>query len=271
MRTLIKHRQAKWPRLPAFTLIELLVVIAVIAILAALLLPVLSKAKLRAQQVGCLNNVKQLTTMSVMYASDNGGRLSAHPFLFGETVYGSPGEKSYGGNIAAVRLCPSTPKKPPYSGDFGTADTPWGSPAWSCSYGKSFWLFDGTRDDRYNPLFFRKDTEVQKPTQTPMYFDCIGIGCWGLETGAPSRNLYRPGTTGGFTIMGLQLCAIARHGNVPASAAPRNVTSGVLPGSINMGFVDGHVQSVKLEKLWTLYWHKSWNPKKVPWPHPPPQ
>src|ERR1041385_741514 len=166
MRMLLQPREPKSPRLLAFTLIELLVVIAVIAILAALLLPVLSKAKLRAQQVGCLNNVKQLTTMSVMYASDNGGRLSAHPFLFGETVYGSPGEKSYGGNIAAVRLCPSTPKKPLPPG-YGTADAPWGVPGWTGSYGKSFWLFDGTRDDRYNPLFFRKDTEVQKPTQTP--------------------------------------------------------------------------------------------------------
>ena len=264
---MIKLLKPKWPRFRAFTLIELLVVIAIIAILAALLLPALSKAKLRAQQVGCLNNVKQLTTSGLIYASDNGGRFPNSPFLFWQTVYGYGSSKSYGGNIAAVRLCPSTPKNPlPYS-DFGTADTPWGSPAWSCSYGMSDWLY-GTRDD---DRFFRKDTEVQKPTQTPMFLDCIWIGCSSCETDAPSRNLYRPGTSGGFTKPGMQLCAIARHGNVPASAAPRNVTSGILPGSINMGFVDGHVQSVKLEKLWTLYWHASWNPNKVPWPHPAPQ
>ncbi len=59
-----------------FTLVELLAVIATIAILAALLLPILSKAKVKAQRTACFSNLHQLGLAWTMYFHDNSGLLA---------------------------------------------------------------------------------------------------------------------------------------------------------------------------------------------------
>ena len=72
-------------RFTGFTLIELLVVIAIIAILAAMLLPALSRARAKAQGIGCLNNTRQLTFAWHMYALDSNDRV-ANNYGVNETI-----------------------------------------------------------------------------------------------------------------------------------------------------------------------------------------
>jgi prepilin-type N-terminal cleavage/methylation domain-containing protein len=64
-----------------FTLTELLVAIAILGILAALLLPVLTRAKVQARNAVCANNLRQLGIATRLYSMDNGSRLPSAEIL----------------------------------------------------------------------------------------------------------------------------------------------------------------------------------------------
>ena len=246
-----------------FTLIELLVVIAIIGILASMLLPVLAKAKAKANQAKSANNIKQVR-MGIKLWCDNdfeGSNPNYRTDIFGRRTdfnkdFWYHKAIKYNGYDASVMYSPGTSLNK--SAWWGTAIKTWC--AWnndpkinngqrvSGSYAYNAWQhpdYLGTNHRDWN-WQYQDDSEGQ-PDMAPLLADSIWVDCWPREnnTARQGGNHWKGWNDGG---MG-RVC-VDRHN-----------------GRSIVAFNDGHVAATELRNLWTLHWHKDWKtPTNLPNP-----
>jgi prepilin-type N-terminal cleavage/methylation domain-containing protein/prepilin-type processing-associated H-X9-DG protein len=263
-----------------FTLIELLVVIAIIAILAALLLPALASAKRKAQELKCLNNLKQIDLGLFMYLGDFG--------TIGRDATSGNWLPTLGTVQSGVLKCNYCPMADTNNPQFalqgkGTAAYAWyggGNPTNSGSYFLNAWIYTAdaavtgyanSQTSIGSAGLFGKQDGILHAAQTPMFTDGVWEDGWpngGSANGAGDvspTDLYNGSTSGTPGNMMWRTC-IARHGIGSPGSAPKNAsTASPFPGGVNMALADGHAEFAKLDNLWSVYyWHKLSVPVKRP-------
>ena len=136
------------------------------------------------------------------------------------------------------------------------------------------WVGIQSYDPRFT-LVFTSESEISQPSATPSLGDAVmgdrEMEGWGafanypctsgfgpMETDRPPPNLefaWEERTEGR---QNMRMFCIPRHGSRPSRLPAKSPANQSLPGAVNMAFEDGHVEQVKLERLWQLNWHRNY-------------
>jgi prepilin-type N-terminal cleavage/methylation domain-containing protein/prepilin-type processing-associated H-X9-DG protein len=130
-----------------------------------------------------------------------------------------------------------------------------------------WWESEPVSNDPIVKNVFRSEDEIEDPSRTPLFADGVAtllLFPGPAETELPASNLVFGNRNVDFGPI-MANFTIPRHGSRPSMVSTNFDSTNKLPGSINIGFYDGHVEPVKLERLWQLNWHKNWRtPAKRP-------
>jgi len=270
-----------------FTLVELLVVIGIIALLIAILLPSLNKARKQARTIACLSNIRQLMMGELQYFIDNKGKFAPY-YDFGG-VPPSPFQIEWMSQVPqaqqlnAARLCPEAYlPNPEYAQTPPTGTAPGSNMAGAATfcwgpYGQAMRYFDDAGNTEhmmgaytYNGYLLKLDPSgdnntllggnqasnanwlypypVRGSTTVPLLCDGTWPTAWIKESDDVTQiaNIYDP-AAGVNLGNNWRRILVARHNM-----------------AINVGFMDGHAETVQLPDLWKLNWHLGWSLTNLP-------
>ncbi len=215
-----------------FTLIELLVVIAIIAILAAILFPVFAKAREKARQTSCANNVRQISTGLAMYSQDYDEQLPGGMDIHWNGTANSDGVAIWGGYVDALApylkniqifICPSDGAKNCLSYDtsrnYASVTLAGTAPAQPLSYGYNYFLGAG---GTHSPSL------VDYPSQT-----CL------IAEVTQSPFIY--------------VASVTDAGIMLDPAATQMIEGSRHSEGMNIGFLDGHCKWYRYSQIDTVY------------------